>query len=98
MISSNDIMPLFSRGEVAKILRVVPITIANRETKGIYPTPTRDLNQRRIYTIEDILLLQVISFGKIEPSSIMTLLHDKGYKNPKEAAALIDNAIKKITK
>lgn len=79
-------------------MQVTPVTIANRENKGVYPQPTRDLNKKRIYTIEDVLLLQAISFKKIDPKPIMSVLYDKGFTDIKKVETLIDNAIKKITK
>lgn len=94
----KDISPFFSRGEIANILRVTTATIANREKKGIYPLPTRDLNNRRIYTIDDVLRLQSISFKSIDPKPIISVLHDKGFDDIVATQHIIDEAIKKITK
>jgi DNA-binding transcriptional MerR regulator len=96
MKHSNIPYPIFSRGEVAKILHVTTATIANREKRGVYPEPSRDMNDHRYYTIEDILLLQVISFKQINPKVIVELLYDKGL-NPNDIPTIIDNAIAKIT-
>jgi DNA-binding transcriptional MerR regulator len=98
MNKEQDIAPLFSRGDVAKILQVTPATIANRERKTLYPEPARDLNNKRIYSIEDILLLQVITYKKIDAKPIISIMHDKDYTDPKKVQILIDAAIKKITK
>ncbi len=93
---SNISYPIFSRGEVADILHVTTATIANRERRGDYPEPSRDMNNHRYYTVEDIFLLQVISFKQINPKVIVDLLYDKGV-NPNDIPTVIDNAIKKIT-
>lgn len=98
MNKEQDIAPLFSRGDLAKILQVTPATIANRERKALYPLPERDLNNKRVYSIEDILLLQAITYKKIDPKPIISIMHDKNYTDPKKVQILIDTAIKKITK
>lgn len=94
----NTSPPVFTRGEVADILQVSTMTIYNREKRGIYPKPSRDLNGYRVYSVEDVLLLQVISRSKIEPKLIASKLHDKGYYDTKIVENILDSAIKKITK
>ena len=41
--------PIFTRSDLAQILNVSPLTIANREKSKKYPNPKRDLNKYRIY-------------------------------------------------
>ena len=36
--------PIFTRSDVAQILNVSPLTVANREKTKKYPVPKRDLN------------------------------------------------------
>ena len=67
--------PVFNRSEVAKILNISTLTIANREKNKKYPEPKRDLNNYRIYTIND------------------SVLYDKGYKDSKFLAEIIDDAL-----
>lgn len=82
--------PLFSRKELAKILNVTPLTIANREKRGVYPAPRRDLNRYRVYGLHEVLNLQLITYSVIDPRPIVSVLYDKGYKDPREVAKMID--------
>jgi hypothetical protein len=97
-MSQKDIItpePTFSRGEVAKILNVTPLTIANREKAKKYPEPSRDLNNYRRYTLNDVLNLQLITYSALDPHPIVSVLYDKGYRDTKELGQLIDNALSK---
>lgn len=85
--------PIFTRGEVAKILNVTPLTIANREKAKKYPEPRRDLNNYRVYSINDIFNLQLLTFSTLDPRPIMSTLYDKGYRDLKENNIIIDNAL-----
>jgi DNA-binding transcriptional MerR regulator len=68
---SRSSIPSFNRSQVAKILNVSTLTIANREKDARYPDPRRDLNNYRIYTINDILNLQLITYNQIVISIII---------------------------
>lgn len=85
--------PTFTRGDVAKILNVTPLTIANREESQKYPRPTRDVNNYRTYTINDVLNLQLISYGTINPAPVISILYDKGYKDTKKLSQIMDSAL-----
>lgn len=85
--------PEFTRAEVAKILNVTPLTIANREKSSKYPAPRRDVNNYRIYTINDIFNLQLITFKLIDQRPIISVLYDKGYKDYGLIQKIIDTAI-----
>lgn len=87
--------PLFSRGEVAKILNITALTVANREKSNKYPEPKRDINNYRIYTMNDVFNLQLLTYNAIDPNPIISILYDKGYQNIKELSKLIDNALSK---
>lgn len=93
MHKTHTVEPLFTRGDVAKILNVTPLTIANREEAKKYPEPKRDLNNYRIYTLNDIFNLQLITFNALDPRPIISVLYDKGYRNTKDLGKLIDNAL-----
>jgi hypothetical protein len=70
------------RSDVATILNCSILTISNREKKGIYPEPLRDsANNYRKYTLIDVFNLQMITYGKIFLSPIVSVLFDAGYKN-----------------
>lgn len=86
----KDDNPIFTRGELARILNVTPLTVANRERRGQYPLPRRDLNQYRIYNLQDVLHLQVLTYSRIDPRPIISVLYDKGYHDQKQVQALID--------
>jgi len=58
---SRSSIPSFNRSEVAKIINVSTLTIANREKDTRYPEPKRDLNNYRIYTINDIIIDEAMS-------------------------------------
>lgn len=85
--------PIFNRGDVAKILNVTPLTIANREKQDKYPEPKRDLNNYRIYTLNDVLNLQLLTFQAIDTRPIMSLLYDKGYRDMKYLGQVMDQAL-----
>lgn len=87
--------PLFTRGEVAKILNCSPLTISNREKpdedgNSKYPQPRRDLNNYRIYNINEVMTLQIITFGKIDTRPIMSVMYDKGWTDASQAAKLVE--------
>ena len=93
-ISSNSLgNPIFTRGEVAKILNVTPLTIANREKSDKYPEPKRDLNNYRIYTLNDVLNLQLLTYKALDPKPIISMLYDKGFKDTKELGKIMDGAL-----
>jgi DNA-binding transcriptional MerR regulator len=85
--------PMFTRGEVAKILNVTPLTIANREKSEKYPDPKRDLNNYRIYTLNDVLNLQLLTYKALDPKPIISILYDKGFKDAKELGRIMDGAL-----
>lgn len=85
--------PLFTRGDVAKILHCAPLTIANREAAEKYPEPKRDLNNYRIYTLNDVLNLQLLTFGSIDTRPVMSLLYDKGWRDMKQLGQLMERAL-----
>jgi len=90
--------PKFTRGDVAKILNVTSLTIANREKSkngnpSKYPSPKRDMNNYRIYSLNDVMNLQILTFGKIDPNPIISRLYDKGWKDSKELGKLMERAL-----
>lgn len=85
--------PVFSRGEVAKILNVTSLTIANREKAKKYPEAKRDINNYRIYTLNDVFNLQLLTFSALDPRPIISVLYDKGFTDAKELSKLIDGAL-----
>jgi len=60
---------------------------------GKYPEPKRDLNKYRIYTLNDIFNLQLITYNHIDPKPIISILYDKGYKDPKIVSEMIDQVL-----
>ena len=90
----NDVADTtFTRSEVAKILGVTTITIANREKSGKYPQPSRDMNNYRVYTLTDVLNLQLTTFSKIDGKPIISILYDKGYRDPRVVTRIVEDAI-----
>lgn len=87
--------PIFTRSDVAQILNVSPLTIANREKNNKYPSPKRDLNQYRIYTLNDVLNLQLITYSYIDTKPIISILYDKGFRDTKLLGEIIDQAMSK---
>ena len=87
----------FFRSEVARVLGVTPATIANREKRGIYPHPTREVNNYRSYDLSDIVELQRITFGHPHPQELALLLYERGVTDVDEAASLIDKALGRNT-
>jgi Holliday junction resolvase RusA-like endonuclease len=93
MSKNKSSQPSFNRSEVAKILNVSTLTIANREKNNKYPNPRRDLNNYRIYTINDVLNLQLITYNHVDPKPVISVLYDKGYKDTKYLGQIIDEAL-----
>lgn len=89
----KDDNPIFTRGEVARILNVTPLTVANRERRGQYPLPTRDLNRYRIYNLHDVFHLQMITYSRVDPRPVISVLYDKGYHDMKVAQSMIDRVL-----
>jgi Holliday junction resolvase RusA-like endonuclease len=87
--------PVFNRSEVALILNVSTLTISNREKNGKYPIARRDLNNYRIYSLNDIFNLQLITYNYIDPKPIISVLYDKGYNDPKALGQMIDSVLSK---
>lgn len=85
--------PQFSRSDVAKILNITSLTIANREKRSQYPDPKRDLNGYRVYTVNDVLNLQLITYQAIDTRPIMSILYDKGYDDLRAMGKVIDAAL-----
>lgn len=95
MIYKKVSEPIFTRSDVAQILNVSPLTVANREKTKKYPNPKRDLNKYRIYTLNDVLNLQLLTYSYIDPKPIISILYDKGYKDTKVLGEMIDQALSK---
>lgn len=89
--------PVFTRSEVAQILNVTTLTISNREKNSKYPAPKRDMNNYRIYTLNDVFNLQLITYNSIDPKPIISILYDKGYDDIKQLGKMIDTALSKRT-
>lgn len=87
--------PTFTRSEVADILNVTTLTISNRERNDKYPQPKRDMNNYRIYTLNDVFNLQLITYNLIDPKPIISVLYDKGYNDVKKLGQMIDSALSK---
>jgi len=97
--NKNTTEPVFTRGDVAKILNVTPLTIANREkdrpdgSPGKYPKPKRDLNNYRIYSLNDVLNLQRLTYNAIDTRPIMSVLYDKGWRDKRQLGQIMDQAL-----
>lgn len=93
MVQNNTSEPIFTRGDVAKILNVTPLTIANRERTKKYPEPRRDLNNYRIYSLNDVFNLQLLTYNALDPRPVISVLYDKGHRDTKELGKMIDKAL-----
>lgn len=87
--------PIFTRSEVAQILNVTTLTISNRERDKKYPSPKRDLNNYRIYSLNDVFNLQLLTYNVIDPKPIISILYDKGYDDIKALGQMIDSILSK---
>jgi DNA-binding transcriptional MerR regulator len=76
-----------------KLLNVSTLTISNREKKNKYPKPKRDLNNYRVYSLNDVFNLQLLTYNHIDPKPIISILYDKGYKDPKIVSEMIDQVL-----
>ncbi len=93
----NSSEPIFTRSEVAQILNVTTLTVSNREKNKKYPSPRRDLNNYRVYTLNDVFNLQLLTYSHIDPKPIISILYDKGYSDIKALGQMIDSALSKRT-
>lgn len=98
MTKINTSEPIFTRSDVAQILNVTTLTVSNRERSKKYPLPRRDLNNYRIYTLNDVFNLQLITYNHIDPKPIISILYDKGYSDIKVLGQMIDTALSKRVK
>jgi len=89
--------PIFTRSEVAQILNVATLIVSNREKNKKYPSPRRDMNNYRIYTLNDVFNLQLITYSAVDPRPIISILYDKGYDDIKALGQMIDSALSKRT-
>lgn len=87
--------PVFTRKDLAKILNVTPLTIANREKRSQYPEPRRDLNGYRIYSLGDVIALQILTFERVDPNPIISVLYDKGYRDTTKLAQITEEINKR---
>ena|SRR5579859_6547824 len=92
-MTQKSLEPTFSRGDVAKILNVTTLTIANREKRGQYPEPKRDINDYRIYSLNDVYNLQLTTFNYVDTRPILSVMYDKGYTSAKVATQIVDAAL-----
>jgi len=93
MSKKNTVEPIFTRSDIAIILNVSSLTIANREKNKKYPEPKRDMNNYRIYTLNDIFNLQLITYNHIDPKPVISILYDKGYRDTKVLGEMIDSVL-----
>lgn len=68
--------------EVCEILDVTRKTIYNRERSGKYPQARRNASGYRIYTIDEVVALQLLTIGQVDPRRIASVLYDMGYTDP----------------
>jgi len=95
-MSRNSIAePIFNRSEIAQILNVSTLTISNREKNNKYPKPKRDLNNYRIYNLNDVFNLQLLTYNHIDPKPIISIMYDKGFEDVKQLGRMIDSALSK---
>jgi hypothetical protein len=85
--------PVFHRSDVARILGVTPLTMTNRERSGRYPPPRRDLNNYRVYNLNEVMNLQLLTYQLVDPRPIASVLFDKGWRDPKFVSQLLDAAM-----
>jgi hypothetical protein len=90
--------PVFHRAEVAKILGIYPLTMINREQSGKYPPPRRDLNGYRVYNLNEVMNLQLLTYNMVDPRPIASMLFDKGWRDPKAVSQLLDAALARRVK
>ena len=97
-MSRNSITePIFNRSEIAQILNVSTLTISNREKNNKYPNPKRDLNNYRVYSLNDVFNLQLITYNHIDPKQIISIMYDKGFEDVKQLGKMIDSALSRRT-
>lgn len=79
MTLASEIVPVFTRPDVAALLQCAPLTIANREKSGVYPQPRKDHKGMRIYEVSDIFQLMYITHKNVFLKPVVAVMHDKGY-------------------
>lgn len=93
-LKAGFLPPTFTRTELAKLLNCTPLTIANREKKNQYPEPKRSsTSNHRLYTIQDVFILQYLTNNQINLSSVASLLWDKGYKRSNNVLPCLESEV-----
>lgn len=93
MIKNSNTEPIFSRSELAQILNVSTLTVSNREKNKKYPSAKRDLNNYRVYTLNDVFNLQLLTYNHIDPKPIISIMYDKGFTDLKHLGKMLDAAL-----
>jgi DNA-binding transcriptional MerR regulator len=85
--------PLFKRAEVARMLGIGMRTVTRREAAKKYPPARRDMNGYRTYSVNEVLNLQLLTYGQTNPRVIAEMLYEKHWSDPKTVAQLLDAAM-----
>lgn len=89
--------PYFNRTDVARILNCSVLTIRNQEKAHRFPEPRRSSNNYRIYTLADVIRLQVIYHNSPNFNAILSILWDKGWQNAEACQSWLNAAMQEYT-
>ena len=80
-VSPYENAPEFFRGDVAKILGCTTLTIRNQEARKTFPEARRAANGYRLYSLVDVIRLQMLYNKHINLNAILSALWDKKYRD-----------------
>ncbi len=97
-LKTSEMTPVFSRTEVAALLKCSNLTIANRERRGKYPEPIRNSINHRVYSLANVFNLMFIEEGKIYIKPIIGVLYLKGYTDVEDVKTYVLNEFNEFQK
>lgn len=88
--------PTFTIGDAARALDVNISTVRENERLANIPKARRSAGDQRIYSLYELIQLQLIMRQHIDTTVLASLLYDKGYTNVKQVDRMLNKAINQI--
>lgn len=88
--------PTFWISDAAKAAKRSEEGIRYAESVHTIPNANRNHANRRVYSLRDLMQLQLIMNREIDSQVLASILHDKGYDNLKQVNKLLSQALGEI--